>query len=125
MVPRTEGVLPRGSDGKPFTSDHRPPWQAIVTALERDRSAVDPMDAIAITVSVDAAVAGDITISTPTDTLTGSSDSPFSFDLTVQNGPAEDQTVAATANGPAGWPTNTKRSQPHAQSLGVGDGSRT
>ncbi len=80
---------------------------------------------LAITVSVDAAVAGDITISTPTDTLTGSSDSPFSFDLTVQNGSAEDQTVAATATGPAGWTINTKLSQANAASIVVKAGSST
>ena len=80
---------------------------------------------LAIAVSVDAAVAGDITISTAADTLTGSVDSPFSFDLTVQNGSAEDQTVSATATGPAGWTVTTKLSQANAASIVVKAGSST
>jgi uncharacterized membrane protein len=80
---------------------------------------------LAVTVSVDAAVAGDITISTPTDTLTGSSDSPFSFDLTLNNGSAEDQTVSATATGPTGWTIDTKLSQANAASILVKAGSTT
>ena len=80
---------------------------------------------LALSVAVDAAVAGDITISTPTDTLTGSSDSPFSFDLTLQNGSAEDQTVSATATGPAGWTIDTKLSQANAASILVKAGSST
>ena len=80
---------------------------------------------LTVTVAVDAAVAGDITISTPTDTLTGSSDSPFSFDLTLQNGSAEDQTVSATATGPAGWVIDTKLSQANAASILVKAGSST
>jgi uncharacterized membrane protein len=80
---------------------------------------------LTLTVGVDAAVAGDITISTPTDTLTGSSDSPFSFDLTLNNGSAEDQTVSATATGPAGWTIDTKLSQANAASILVKAGSST
>jgi uncharacterized membrane protein len=80
---------------------------------------------LTLTVGVDATVAGDITISTPTDTLTGSSDSPFSFDLTLSNGSAEDQTVSATATGPAGWTIDTKLSQANAASILVKAGSST
>jgi uncharacterized membrane protein len=80
---------------------------------------------LTITVGVDAAVAGDITITTSSPTLTGSSDSPFTFDLTLQNGSAEDQTVSATATGPAGWVIETKLSQANAASTIVKAGSST
>ena len=80
---------------------------------------------LAITVGVDAAVAGDITLSTATDTLTGSSESPFTFDLTLNNGSAEDQTVSATATGPVDWAISTKLSQANAASILVKAGSTT
>ena len=80
---------------------------------------------LAIAVAVDAAVAGDITLTTPSPTLTGSSDSPFTFDLTLQNGSAEDKTVSATATGPAGWDVSTKLSQANAASTIVKAGSST
>jgi uncharacterized membrane protein len=78
-----------------------------------------------ITVRVDAAVAGDITLTTTSSTLTGSSDSPFTFDLTLQNSSAEDQTVSAKATGPAGWTVDTKLSQANAASILVKAGSST
>jgi uncharacterized membrane protein len=80
---------------------------------------------LVITVGVDAAVAGDITLTTASKTLTGSSDSPFTFDLTLQNGSAEDQNVSATATGPAGWTVSTKLSQANAASILVKAGSST
>ena len=78
-----------------------------------------------ITVAVDAEVAGDITLTTPSPTLTGSSDSPFTFDLTLQNGSAEDKTVSATATGPSGWTVTTKLAQANAASTVVKAGSST
>jgi uncharacterized membrane protein len=78
-----------------------------------------------ISVAVDAAVAGDITLTTPSPTLTGSSDAPFTFDLTLQNGSAEDKTVSATATGPAGWTVTTKLAQANAASTVVKAGSST
>jgi len=80
---------------------------------------------LAITVAVDANVAGEITLTTPTPTLTGASDSPFSFDLTLQNGSAEDQTVSASAKGPSGWNVTTKLAQANAASTLVKAGSST
>jgi uncharacterized membrane protein len=78
-----------------------------------------------ITIAVDAAVAGDITLTTTSPTLTGSSDSPFNFDLTLTNGSAEDQTVSATATGPQGWVIQTKLAQANAASTVVKAGSTT
>jgi uncharacterized membrane protein len=80
---------------------------------------------LVITVGVDAGIAGDITLTTSSPTLTGSSDSPFTFDLTLQNGSAEDQTVSATATGPAGWTIQTKLAQANAASTIVKAGSST
>ena len=70
-------------------------------------------------------VAGDITLTTTSPTLTGSSDSPFNFDLTLTNGSAEDQTVSATATGPQGWIIQTKLAQANAASTVVKAGSTT
>ncbi len=78
-----------------------------------------------ITIAVNADVAGDITLTTASPTLTGSSDSPFTFDLTLTNGSAEDQTVSATATGPADWTIQTKLSQANAASTVVKAGSST
>jgi uncharacterized membrane protein len=78
-----------------------------------------------IKVLVNADVAGDITLTTTSGTLTGSSDSPFTFDLTLTNGSAEDQTVSASATGPAGWTIQTKLAQANAASILVKAGSTT
>ena len=79
-----------------------------------------------ISVTVDAAVAGDIKLTTVSPTLTGSSDSPFTFDLTLNNGSAEDQTVSATATTQApGWTITTKLAQANAASTVVKAGSST
>ena len=81
---------------------------------------------LAITIAVDANVAGDITLTTPSPTLTGSSDSPFTFDLTLTNGSAEDQTVSATATTQSpGWTITTKLAQANAASTVVKAGSTT
>lgn len=78
-----------------------------------------------IRVEVDAAAAGDITLTTSSPTLTGSSESDFSFTLTLQNDTAQDQTVSATATGPAGWAIDTKLSAAQAASTVVTAGSST
>jgi uncharacterized membrane protein len=78
-----------------------------------------------ITVLVNAGVAGDITLSTTTPTLTGASDATFTFNLTLQNGTAQDQTVSAAATAPAGWTTDAKLSEAQAASTVVKAGSST
>ncbi|MGH2476435.1 MAG: NEW3 domain-containing protein [Candidatus Limnocylindrales bacterium] len=60
-------------------------------------------DVLSITVRVDAEAAGDVTLTTSTPALTGSSTTDFSFDVQLQNDTAQDLTVSATAGGPAGW----------------------
>ena len=82
--------------------------------------------ALPLKVTVDANVAGDITLTTTSPTLTGSSDSPFTFDVTLTNGSAEDQTVSANATTQAaGWTVTTKLSQANAASTIVKAGSST
>ncbi|HZC32154.1 MAG TPA: NEW3 domain-containing protein, partial [Candidatus Bathyarchaeia archaeon] len=78
-----------------------------------------------ITVLVNAGVAGDITLSTTTPTLTGASDTTFTFNLTLQNGTAQDQTVSAAATAPAGWTADAKLSEAQAASTIVKAGSST
>jgi uncharacterized membrane protein len=78
-----------------------------------------------ITVLVNADVAGDITLTTTSPTLTGASDTTFSFPLTLTNGTAQDQTVSASAKGPAGWTVETKLSEAQAASTIVKAGSST
>ena len=70
-------------------------------------------------------VGGDITLTTDSPTLTGPSDSPFTFNLTLTNGSAEDQTVSATATGPSDWTISTKLSQANAASTIVKAGETT
>jgi uncharacterized membrane protein len=78
-----------------------------------------------ISVAVSSNVAGDITVTTNSPTLTGPSTTTFSFDLTVNNGSAQDQTVSAKATGPQGWTIATKLSDAQAASVLVKAGSTT
>jgi uncharacterized membrane protein len=76
----------------------------IVTATDGGVS-----DNLAITIRVAAGAAGDITLTTPSQTLTGASDATFSFPLTLQNDSAQDITVSATATGPTpDWTVTAK-----------------
>ncbi|HEY8989095.1 MAG TPA: NEW3 domain-containing protein [Candidatus Limnocylindrales bacterium] len=78
-----------------------------------------------ITVLINASVAGDVTLTTTTPTLTGASDATFTFNVTLQNSTAQDQTVSATATGPAGWTVDAKLSEAQAASTIVKAGSST
>jgi uncharacterized repeat protein (TIGR01451 family) len=60
-------------------------------------------DTLAVTVRVDAAAAGDVSLTTSTPILTGASDASFSFDLQFKNDTPQDVTLSASATGPAGW----------------------
>lgn len=117
------------SSGKPGTArlDVKVPADTAVTAgrLTVTARLAGQEATLPITVSVDAQVAGDITLTTSSPTLTGANDANFSFDLTLNNGSAQDQTVSATAQGPAGWTIETKLSQANAASTVVKAGSST
>jgi uncharacterized membrane protein len=94
--------------------------QMIITARMGQRTAT-----LALSVKASSEVAGDITLTTDSPTLTGPSDSPFSFTLTLNNGSAEDQTVSATATGPSDWTVTAKLSQANAASTVVKAGDST
>jgi uncharacterized membrane protein len=92
----------------------------VVTARIGGQTATLP-----ITVEVSADVAGEITLTTTSPTLTGASDATFSFDLTLTNGSAQDQTVSASATGPATWAIAAKLAAAQAASTVVKAGSST
>lgn len=67
-------------------------------------SAVD----LPLTIRVDAASAGDVSLKTDFPILQGPSDTTFNFNLTLSNGTAEDLTFAVNAVGPSGWDVTSK-----------------
>ena len=115
--------------GKPGTArlDVEVPGDTTATSgnLRVESKMGSASDVLAITVLVNADVAGDITLTTTSPTLTGASDTTFSFPLTLTNGTAQDQTVSATAKGPAGWTVESKLSEANAASTVVKAGSST
>ena len=115
--------------GKPGTArlDVEVPGDTTATSgnLRVESKIGSASDVLAITVLVNADVAGDITLTTTSPTLTGASDTTFSFPLTLTNGTAQDQTVSATAKGPAGWTVESKLSEANAASTVVKAGSST
>ncbi len=117
------------ASGKPATArlDVDVPGDTTVTkgVLTVDARIGSQSASLVIDIQVSADVAGDITLTTTSPTLTGASDATFSFDLTLQNGTAQDQTVSATAKGPAGWTVDAKLSQAQAASTVVKAGSST
>ncbi|HET9614770.1 MAG TPA: NEW3 domain-containing protein [Candidatus Limnocylindrales bacterium] len=76
-----------------------------------------------ISVAVNANVAGAVTVSSDSPTLTGPNTTTFSFDLTVNNGTAQDQTISAKATAPSGWTVTTKLSDAQAASTIVKAGA--
>jgi uncharacterized membrane protein len=63
-------------------------------------------DVLPITIRVDAEAAGDISLTTGTPTLTGSTDADFSFSLEFRNDTAQDVTLSVSALGEPGWDVN-------------------
>ncbi|HET7168593.1 MAG TPA: NEW3 domain-containing protein [Candidatus Limnocylindrales bacterium] len=64
-------------------------------------------DVLPVTIRVNEAAAGQVTLTTSTPALTGSSTTSFKFDLQYRNDTAQDVTVSASATGPAGWDVAT------------------
>jgi len=73
------------------------------TALSVTARGGGAQDVLPITIRVNAEAAGDITLTTSTPELTGSSDASFSFDLQLQNDTAQDVTASVAATGPPDW----------------------
>jgi len=60
-------------------------------------------DTLTVKVRVDAAAAGDVSLTTSTPALTGAADASFTFDLTFNNDTAQDVTLSVAAVGEPGW----------------------
>ena len=126
------GYVVRGvtaAPGKPGTVrlDVDVPGDTTVTSgnLRVDAKLGSSLATLPVSVQVSADVAGDITLTTPNPALTGASDSPFTWELTLENGTAQDQTVSASATGPTGWTVDAKLSAAQAASTVVKAGSST
>jgi uncharacterized membrane protein len=75
-------------------------------------------------IRVEASAGGDVTLTTDFPSLQGPATQTFSFNLTLSNQTAEDQTFAVNAQGPAGWTVNaTLTGQSQAASAVVKAGS--
>ena len=79
---------------------------------------------LALAVTVNAGMAGDVTLSSDVPSLQGASSSTFTFNLTLRNESAEDLTFGVNATGPSGWEVNaTLTGQAQAASAVVKAGS--
>jgi uncharacterized membrane protein len=77
-----------------------------------------------LAITVNGAMAGDVTLSSDVPSLQGASGSSFTFNLTLSNDSAEDLTFAVTASGPTGWEVNaTLTGQAQAASAVIKAGS--
>jgi uncharacterized membrane protein len=91
----------------------------VVTATGLGLTVTLPLD-----FSIEAAAAGEVTITTDFPALEGSSESSFNFNLTLHNDTPEDLTFAVTAQGPTGWTVDaTLSGQSQAASAIVKSGS--
>jgi uncharacterized membrane protein len=79
---------------------------------------------LALAITVNGSMAGDVTLTSDVPSLQGSSSSSFTFNLTLSNDSAEDLTFAVTATGPAGWDVSaTLTGQAQAASAVIKAGS--
>jgi uncharacterized repeat protein (TIGR01451 family) len=77
-----------------------------------------------ISVTVSKAAAGDVTMTTDFPSLTGSSTTTFTFNLTLKNGTTQDLTFGVNAQGPTGWTISARpSSQSQASTFQVNAGS--
>ncbi len=67
-------------------------------------------DELPIDVAVNAATAGDVTMTTDFPSLQGPSSTTFTFNLTLKNDTAQDLTFGLNAQGPTGWTVSAKPS---------------
>lgn len=75
----------------------------VVTGTGLGETVTLPLD-----VKVDAAAAGDVTMTTQVPSQKGTANSTFSFSLNVQNSTAQDLTLSVSAQGPDGWTVDAK-----------------
>ena len=72
-------------------------------------------DELPIDITVSAAAAGDVTMTTDFPSLQGPASTSFSFNLTLANNTAQDLTFGLNAQGPTGWATATAKPTSQAQ----------
>jgi uncharacterized repeat protein (TIGR01451 family) len=121
-----DGVLTEANTAATVRLDVRVPPDAaagtsriVVTATAGSLS-----DALPIDLKVESQAGGDVTVTADFENLQGSSNSTFTFNLTVNNNTAQDLTFAANAAGPDGWTvTAAWASQAQAASAVVKSGS--
>jgi uncharacterized repeat protein (TIGR01451 family) len=83
-------------------------------------------DSLQLTVKVEAAAGGDVTLKTDFPELKGTSASPFSFSVTLKNGTTSQATYSFNATGPDGWTVSAKpTSSQQATSIVVDAGGST
>jgi uncharacterized membrane protein len=122
------GVQSNGSEPTEVTLDVTVPETATegeqritLEALSDGSTASLPID-----ITVTPTAAGEVTLETDFPELRGSTDSSFSFTLTLRNETADDLTFGVTANGPPGWTVDAKvTSEAQAASAIVEAGSST
>ena len=91
-----------------------------ITNLSVSGTAAGTRSVLPVAVEVSASVAGDITLTSDVPSLKGASGTTFTFNLTLRNGSAQDQTFAVNAIGPDGWEvTSTLTGQSQAASAVV------
>jgi uncharacterized membrane protein len=104
-----QAVQTNGTDATTVSVDVTVPDTAtgsariVVTATGLGETVTLPLD-----VKVDAAAAGDVTMTTDFPAQRGSASSTFSFSLQVQNSTAQDLTLSVTAQGPDGWTVDAR-----------------
>lgn len=88
--------------------DVPPTASAGTTTLAVIATAAGRTDRLEIAVRVAADIAGEVTLTTDSPTLTGASDASFAFDLTLSNDSAQDLTVSVAAQGDPAWDINAE-----------------
>jgi len=106
-----QAVQTSGTDPQTVSVDVTVPDSAtgsatiVVTATGLGQTVTMPLN-----VKVDAAAAGDVTMTTDVPAQKGTASSTFTFTLQVQNSTAQDLTLSVSAQGPDGWTVDAKLS---------------
>jgi len=104
-----QAVQTNGTDATSVSVDVTVPDTATgsATILVKASSLGQVVD-LPLDVKVDAAAAGDVTMTTDVPSQKGTASSTFSFNLQVQNSTAQDLTLSVSAQGPDGWTVDAK-----------------
>jgi len=104
-----QAVQTNGTDATSVSVDVTVPDTATgsATILVKASSLGQVVD-LPLDVKVDAAAAGDVTMTTDVPSQKGTASSTFTFNLQVQNSTAQDLTLSVSAQGPDGWTVDAK-----------------